>query len=306
MDTSSIRKPVNRILYTTGNREFVEDTYSLEDCKDDQITVKSVFTGICRSDIDMMVGEFGPLPISMSGHEGLGQVIAKGSLVNNVKIGDYVATRGEPAYADFYNVRPDEYVVVPDADPKYIIEPVACGVNLVYQKFNEILQRSGEGKRLLILGSGFLAWVAFNTLKIHSLQFEIDVVGSSNTLLWGDKLKSAYSGEYDVIIDLSSKTDVFDNLIYKDNALIIIGTQKEVKTNFSNMLWKAVTLVFPSPRNPAFHECMRKSVEWIRDNKLKVDDFWTKGYNRNTEWQQAFQDGLDRPKNYSRGYIVWD
>ena len=92
-------------------------------------------TGVCRSDIDMMMGNFGPLPLGMQGHEGLGQVTRVGSLVTDVKEGDYVATRGEPAYADYYNVRSDEFVVVPELDSKYILEPVACGINCIVDDF---------------------------------------------------------------------------------------------------------------------------------------------------------------------------
>jgi hypothetical protein len=50
---------------------------------------------------------------------------------------------------------------------------------------------------------------------------------------------------------------------------------------------------------------MEMAVSMIQNGKLNVDNFWTKSYNRETEWHQAFSDGLDRPKNYSRGYIVW-
>ena len=144
-------------------------------------------TGVCRSDIDMMQGEFGPLPLSMQGHEGLGRVIGIGASITGVKFNDYVATRGEPAYADIYNVRDGEFVVVPEAHPRYILEPVACGINIVQQPIREIAERSGPGKRLLILGSGFLAWVAYNTIKLNHLEFTIDVIGRSNTELWGDK-----------------------------------------------------------------------------------------------------------------------
>lgn len=295
-----------RILYTDGKGKFTETFYHKPDCSDKEIAVKAIMTGVCRSDIDMMMGEFGPLPINMSGHEGLAEVMVVGKDIKGVKVGDLVATRGEPAYADYYNVRENEWVVIPNASPKYIIEPVACGVNVVRQPFSEIKKRSGPDSRLLILGSGFLAWVAYHTLDLLDVDIAVDVVGSSNTELWGDKLLSAATGKYDVVIDLSSKKDVFDKDILKNNALIIFGAQKEVTTDFSNLLWKACTMVFPSPRNDEFIWCMRAAVHWIESGQLQVDSFWTKCYNRNTEWQQAFADGKDRPNGYSRGYIKWD
>jgi hypothetical protein len=296
----------SRILYTEGQGVFEEKIWDKPEPSSNEIEVKALMTGVCRSDIDMMQGTFGPLPLHMQGHEGLGVVTKVGADIFNVKIGDYVATRGEPAYSDYYNSRFGEFVVVPEAAPKYILEPVACGINVVMQAEKEIRTREGSGKRLLILGSGFLAWVAYNTLILDRFKFDIDVVGSSNRDLWRDCLRSDVNGTYDVIIDLSGSTVVFDKVIYNDNALIILGSQKTVNTDFSGLLWKACTMIFPSPRNPKFIKCMQAAERWITDRHLNVDNFWTKGYDRNNDWQLAFQDGKSRPKDYSRGYIVWE
>lgn len=295
-----------RILITTGNGAFTEGGWEKPEHTDDEIVVKSIMTGVCRSDIDMMNGEFGPLPIHMQGHEGLGKVIHIGKNIKDVKHGDYVATRGEPAYADYYNVKKNEYVVVPDAQPKYILEPVACGINLIDQANDQIKQRQGVHARMLILGSGFLAWVAYHTMRLNGYFYRIDVVGSNNKDLWGDILQSDTAGNYDVVIDLSSRLDIFEKDILRENALIIFGTQKDVTTNFSNLLWKACTMIFPSPRNPRFIDCMHFAKHWVENGYLEVDSFWTKSYNRDTQWQQAFADGVDRPNGYSRGYIKWD
>ena len=299
---------MNRILMTTGNGEFVETEFTCPKLDANDIEVKSIMTGVCRSDIDMMQGNFGPLPLHMQGHEGLGQVTKVGSAIFDVRVGDLVATRGEPAYADIYTVRQHEYISVPEAHPRYIIEPVACGINIINQSLSELKWRQGNGSKLLILGSGFLAWVAYHTITKHyHLRFDIDVVGNSNQDLWGDKLRPTTDQEYDVIIDLSSKGNILDSDLYKDCALIIMAAAKSqpIYTTFDKMLWKATTMVFPSPRNSKFHQCMRDGVWMIENGKLDVDKFWTRSYNRNTEWQQAFKDGADRPANYSRGYIEW-
>lgn len=297
---------MNRILQTIGDGEFTETQYDVPPLTEDEICVRSVMTGVCRSDIDMMMGDFGPLPLSMQGHEGLGQVIGVGANIKDVTFGDYVATRGEPAYADVYNVRRNEYVLVPEAAPRYILEPVACGINVVMQPIREIAERSGPGKRLLILGSGFLAWIAYHTILLNHLDFEITVVGSSNQSLWGDKLSTAPAGKFDVVIDLSGRTDVFDSDFLNVQALFVFGAQKEITTDFGNLLWKACTMIFPSPRTDKFYSCMKDAEQWITNGDINVDSFWTKGYNRDTEWQQAFSDAINRPDGYSRGYIYWN
>ena len=291
-----------RILYTQGNGSFVETTWLKPYMTDNEIEVKSLMTGVCRSDIDMMVGNFGPLPIEMSGHEGLGQVTKVGALVSGIKEGDYVATRGEPAYADVYNAKHNEWVQIPEPHPRYIIEPVACGINVVDQASEEIKKRHGK---ILIIGSGFLAWVAYHRLMLRKL--DIDVLGSNNQDLWGNTLLLGTSESYDVVIDLNGKYALGTEINLNNNALIIDGVGKAVSREEAQaQLWKACTTVRPSPRNPNFHQCMKDAVWMIENGYLEVDSFWTRAYNRNIEWQQAFADGADRPSGYSRGYIKWD
>ena len=291
---------MTRCLQTTGQGYFEQVTYDLPPLTEDEICVRAVMTGVCRSDIDMMQGNFGPLPLGMQGHEGLGQVIGIGANITNVNFGDYVATRGEPAYADIYNVRANEYVWVPEAHPRYIIEPVACGINAV-----DVADCSRQDK-ILIIGSGFLAWVAYHTLTKFKHCEHVDVVGSSNIDLWGNRLLLGTSESYDVVIDLSGKYSLGIDINLNNNALIVDAVGKAVSREEAQaQLWKACTTVRPSPRNPNFHQCMKDAVWMIENGYLEVDSFWTRCYNRDTEWQQAFADGVDRPNGYSRGYIKW-
>ena len=292
---------MTRCLQTTGQGFFEEVEYDVPPLNEGEICVRAVMTGVCRSDIDMMQGNFGPLPLHMQGHEGLGEVIGIGANITNVKFGDFVATRGEPAYADIYNVRKDEYVQVPEAHPRYIIEPVACGINTV-----DVADVSRTDK-ILIIGSGFLAWVAYHTLTKFKHCENVDVLGSSNIELWGDTLLLGTTDSYDVVIDLSGKYALGIDINLNNNALIVDAVGKAVsKEEAQQQLWKAVTTIKPSPRNQNFHQCMKDAVWMIENGYLEVDSFWTRGYNRNIEWQQAFADGVDRPNGYSRGYIKWD
>ena len=294
-----------KCLQTTGQGYFEEVDYDKPEPSDTEIEVKAVMTGVCRSDIDMMQGNFGPLPLEMQGHEGLGIVTKVGKDINpysSVKVGSYVATRGEPAYADYYNCRENEFVVVDELHPKYILEPVACGINCVVDNFQDRPET-----KTLILGSGFLAWVVYNNLKFHFKNMEVDVLGSSNTELWGDKLLLGTTESYDNIIDLSGKYELGTEINLNNNALIIDAVGKAVsKEEAQSQLWKAVTTIKPSPRTPNFINAMYQARYMIENGKLEVDSFWTKGYNRTTEWKQAFEDGVNRPEGYSRGYIKWD
>jgi len=293
------------ILYTQGDGKFVEVDWQRPPIKSNQIAVKAVLTGVCRSDIDMMQGKFGPLPIDMSGHEGLAQVLEVGNDVTNVMIGDYVAVHGHGgAYADEYNVDANEFVIVPVAEPRYILEPVACALNIGFRT------QSGE---TLIIGSGFLSNVIAQYIKQSSLinVDTIDVVGGSNKNEWNvidiPLLSSIPDKKYDNVIVLNGAVN-FDQALElcNDNARLLIGCPlKESTTDFQKALWKNITIECPSPRDPNFIDCMREAGNRIEKGELVVDNFWTTGYNRNTEWQQAFEDSVNRPLNYSRGYISW-
>ncbi len=303
-----------RILHTTGKGCFAETEYDCPDQFDDGIIVRAVMTGVCTSDVAMMQGEFGPLPLHMQGHEGLGQVIAVGANVKTaVKVGDYVATRGEPAYADQYPVREGEYVVVPEAAPKYIIEPVACGVNVVLGDLVEIDSRvyANANAKILLIGSGFLAYVAYKTLKNLNINVPVDVIGSSNRHMWqaaGVELKNQPDKEYDIVINLKDSHAWLEQAdIIANNGCLIDAVSRSIsKRESENFLWRSITTVRPSPRKAIFHTCMETAVEWIKSGQLEVDSFWTMGYNRNTEWQSAFGDSHNRPQHYSRGYIYWE
>ena len=297
-----------KLLHTDGKGKFLERTWTKPAMKSDEIEVKATMTGVCRSDIDMMHGNFGPLPLHMQGHEGLGQVTKVGTdVMGGVKVGDSVATRGEPAYADYYNVRDTEFVVVPENDPKYIVEPVACGINIVMTILNELVAR--RKSKILIIGSGFLSTVVYAKLKALKLDNFVDVLGSSNRKFWEDRLITEPRGKYDVVIDLKSESTLLFEFSYllEDNPIIVMAAEKKgITTTFGNFLWKNATMVFPSPRNPNFHFCMQDAVNMIKTGMLNVDTFWTKAYDRETEWQQAFEDGTNRPEGYSRGYIKWN
>lgn len=307
MDTPDFKNPVRQLI-TKGDSQFQEQAYDVPLLMRDEIRVRAIYCGVCRSDIDMMHGKFPLLPTEMHGHEGLGEVIAKGNNVHDCSIGDYVATRGEPGYADVYNCKQGTYCVVPEAKPEYIIEPVACAVNMVLNCQMD-LYRHIDGK-MLIIGGGFLAKVFYETLLAKDMDFEVDVWTYTDLDWWNQyNVDTTHyrRWDYDVVVDLKD-TDQIKHAKVAPNGLIILAAQKSVPHmfDFADWLWNNVTIKFPSPRADTFHEAMHWAVRAVQTGKIEVDNVWTKGYNRDTEWQQAFADADNRPQGYGRGYIEWD
>jgi threonine dehydrogenase-like Zn-dependent dehydrogenase len=254
----------------------------------------------------MMTGDFTLLPTNMHGHEGLGQVIAVGNDIDDCVSGDYVATRGEPAYADIYNCAKGTYCVVPEAKPEYIIEPVACAVNMEMVCHDELKQR--DYGKMLIIGTGFLAKVFHQTvLQSSDYSYDISVLGKSNADYWGNALVNIGQDGYDVVVDLKG-SNIIKDVKVNPNAMVILASapHREYNFPFEDWLWNNVTIKMPSPRAETFHNAMKSATKMVSQGKINLDNVWTNSYNRETNWKQGFSDALNRPANYSRGYIKWN
>lgn len=302
-----------RLFYTTGNEDIIETEWDKPEPTDTQIEVKNVITGVCRSDIDMYTGNFATLPKEIQGHEGLGMVTKIGRRITDVEEGDIVATRGEPAFADYYNAEQDTYVAVPEISPRYIVEPVACGINIFKSSLGAGGITSGD---IIILGSGFLATVLYETIRMEGVTHHVTVVGRANTDYWKAQNVELHATRdtlpetrrYNLVYDLSDKTDYLENLIpIHDCATIILAAEKHPNAvlPMQDLLWKAAKIIFPSPRNNGFIDSMEMAVELIRENVIKTEPLWTHVYDRDTEVKKAFKEGLNRTEGYSRGFIRW-
>lgn len=322
-------------LHLTKPLQVDEYEWTVPELAPDQIRVKTKMTGVCRSDI----GNYGGLEampysdknnpngiLGTWGHEGLGVVDAIGSAVTTAKVGDFVATFSDPAYADYYLARVGEFVVVPELSPKYILQPVASGLNVIKEtlRFMDLLSYSNEP--ILLIGSGFLSGIIGKYISYVNATddcyvspenpYKLEVVGRANKELWQELGFKQYdsldevTGKYKVIIDLSSKAENFykiEELIDVEPLICYAATPTvPVTTNFFNMCWKCAQIILPSPRNKRFIDAMRIGAHLIETNQLNVDNLWTRGYDRKTEYKQAFEDGLNRTREYSRGYIKWD
>ena len=289
-------------FYTTGRSDIVAHVWDKPDPTDNQIEVKSLFTGVCSSDVAMYKGEFTLLPIHMHGHEGLGCVTAIGANITDVAVGDIVATRGEPAFAECYNAELGTYVKVPSADPAYIIEPIACAVNIA--RSVQIQQNHS----VAILGTGFLAKIVYQLIKGKT--DKIVVVGSANSKYWTSEAVNqltSLEGSYDIVYDLSDKPQYVTANCINENGTYVLAAEKKpsVTTSFANWLWKNVSIVCPSPRDPRFHSYMLESVELISSGALKIDGMWNTFGHTKLQVSEAFAAAANREYFGKRLYINW-
>ena len=202
-----------KLFYTTGKKDIHETVWDKPEPTSNEIEVQSIYTGICSSDVAMFEGTFTTLPKHIQGHECIGKVTKVGSYVESnspVKVGDIVATRGEPGFADYYNTPIENFVIIPKAEPKYIIEPVACGINIASSVVGASLN-----SKIAIVGTGFLARVIYEYLS-HLGFVDFTVYGKAFADYWESKKNVTYikhkshhldvtrAGKYDYFIEIFS------------------------------------------------------------------------------------------------------
>lgn len=290
--------------------------------KDTQVEIKTLFCGVCRSDIgsyarwELMpyASEFNPDGVlGTFGHEAVGIVTAVGAYVTKTKIGDYVATWSDPGYAETYYATEKELTVIPEPDPKFILQPVACALNILFKTINA---KSDPDYEVLLVGTGFMSIIIGQYCKSNFI--DLTVVGNSNRKIWEDlgyELQSMESiidsdKKYTSIIDLSSKAENFD-LITKHiaglEAVICYASTPTtpITTNFFENCWNCHTIIMPSPRNSDFDEVMEETRDAIINDEIDPSIIWSKEYDRHNidEVKQAFEDGKHRPPGYLRGYL---
>ena len=304
-----------KLLYTTGKNDLCETIWNKPNPAKDEIEVKAVMTGLCSSDVAMYQGKFTTLPMDIQGHEGLGIVSKVGSLVEanmGLREGDIVATRGEPGFADYYNAKMGTFVKVPKADPKYILEPVACGINVANAVYNH---SEDKEQTIAIIGTGFLARITHYTLKRAGYK-NFYVYGKAYPEHWEkqDVVRMTHTGfhlqmptdiqGFDAFIDYSSKPQYITSNYVNENGVFVLAAEKKVDIlDFSKYLWNNITIKCPSPRDNTFIDSMRYARECIKSGSLNVSDMWVKSYDRD-DAKTAFENKLNGTDK-GRSYLTW-
>ncbi len=308
-----------RLLHSFEKDSITEHVWDRPEMTDDQIEIKTIYCGICRSDVGAFK-RWEEMPfdgdLAHFGHEGLGEVTKVGKNISGVKVGDFVATWSDPAYADYYYAKENEFVLIPEPDPKYILQPVASAVNIAKKSLFSFGSKFDFEKKFLLLGSGFMSFVVAQVLRKYGVEFI--VCGSSHRGIWKDKFRiellnfdDQIENSFDCVIDLTSKAENFNKIIQvcKNEGVICYASTPytPVTTNFFETCWKCHTWIFPSPRNSDFNEIMAVTRDLIEEGYLDTEWMWSKSYDRNSmnEVQQGFVDGAERKGDYIRGYIKW-
>lgn len=319
-----------RTLHSYSKDTIGEYDWFKPEPKYDEIEVQPAFAGVCRSDIGSYA-RWENMPYTDAenpngrlggfGHECVGTVTKIGSKVTNVKVGDYVATWGDPAYALYYNVKATDIAIVPSLDYKYILQPVACAINIAMKTLDmrnkldyngSVENKNGD---VLLIGTGFMSIIIGQYFNWRGVPYV--VVGSSNKEEWEKLGKNVIPIEnmmrarrkFSTCIDLSSKAatwNKFPELIHPEGLICYAATPSEpITTNFFEACWNCFNFIMPSPRNLNFNEVMQATADLVTKNIIDPSFIWTKGYDRHdmNSVKEAFEDGKNRKSGYVRGYL---
>ncbi len=282
--------------YGDSKVNFEEGT--LSSLEPDEILLKNIFCGVCTNDVNQYTGKGFVMPPLRFGHESLSIVVEVGEKANELFgeyfcIGSIVSTYdSDPGFSTYMKAKYWKCFRVPEINPKYILEPVACAIN-------GILGIKELGK-IGIFGTGFMALILAEFCKHYNLSY--DVIGNNNHATF-KKLDleipiESSDKEYNSVFILNKNAKY--NIAIGGNVVYYQST-KELTINTDEAEFKALTYHFPSPRSKNFFNAMSLSAEWISTGVLNPQ--WTKGFEFNNS-QEAFESFLKRNQNEFKSYII--
>ncbi len=251
-----------KALQITGENEFAIVDVPREQPREDQVTVRIEIVSTCpRWDMSMMGGKdmFDaskqpdyPLPPGFPGHEMAGTVVAVGSEVASLKVGDRVAALehliGNGAYAEYLNYRENELIKLPDNvgwKQAVSFELLKC-VLIGLLQFGDL-----NGKSMLVSGlgpAGILAMQAARLMgasRVVAIDITRERIDFVNGLDVGVAKHASELGDerfdlgYDCVGAAASVQNVLERV---DSHLVIFGVLKG-EVRYGGHLWfKGITL----------------------------------------------------------------
>lgn len=245
-----------KALQITGENAFQIIDIPMTEPREDQVTVQIVIVSTCpRWDMSMMGGKdmFDaskqpdyPLLPGFPGHEMAGTVVAVGSKVESLKVGDRVAALehldGNGAYAEYLNYREHELVKLPDnVEWKQAVsfELLKC-VLIGLLQFGDL-----SGKSMLVSGlgpAGILALQAARLMgasRVVAIDITQERIDYVNRLGIGEAIHANELGDerFDLGYDCVGAAASVQNILERvDSHLVIFGVLKG-EVRYGGHLW---------------------------------------------------------------------
>jgi threonine dehydrogenase-like Zn-dependent dehydrogenase len=255
-------------------------------------------SGVCASSLPLWEGRQWfdyPQPPGAPGHEGWGRVVAIGSGVAEVAVGDRVAALTYRAHAEYDLASADAVVRLPDSlgDVPVPGEPLGCACN--------IFNRSGieAGQTVAIVGIGFLGALltqlathaGARVIALSRRPFALELArscGAAHTLPLDEhhkvleQVKTLTQGRWcERVIEatgLQWPLDVAGEITAERGRLIIAGYHQDGTRQVNMQLWnwRGIDVVNAHERDPrAYLEGMRTAVDLMAAGVLNPQPLYT-------------------------------
>ena len=292
-----------------------------------QVRLRLEGCGLCASNIPVWEGrEWFSYPVAAGnpGHEGWGVVDAVGEGVENVQVGDRVATLSYNSYAQYDIADADKVVKLPEtlAGKPFPGEPLGCAMN--------IFRRSDitEGQTVAILGIGFLGALLVQLAKnagarviaVSQREFSLKVAkecGADETILMDDhyqiidKVKELTNGNFcERVIECTGKEwplNLAGELTAERGKLIIAGFHQDGmrQVNIQLWNWRGIDVINAHERDPQeYIKGMQEAVAAVAEGSLNPDKLYTHSFTLDN-MAQAFNSLTSRPDGFVKALITF-
>jgi len=286
-----------------------------------EVLVETKACGICQGDVYTFQGK-APGGRAM-GHEGVGIVAEVGEDVENVKLGDKVATLGHPAFAEFHKTDYRKVAKIPDSVEDFtlwISEPLACVVNGIRGSGFQI------GDNVCIIGCGYMGLLLIQAIPKSLINSFIALDVRNERLNLAEKfgaefvinpkeadavkeVRSILGGEADVVIEASGAEGTINlatELVRPGGRLVIFGAHV-LDEVVPTMKWhvKGLRILntapnFSSDFTKDFHDAVKLLKRGVFDQKSLITHKFSY-----KEAERAFMVASQKPPDYIKGVLIF-
>jgi threonine dehydrogenase-like Zn-dependent dehydrogenase len=291
-----------------------------------QVRVRLEGSGVCASNLTPWEGpEWMTFPTQPGdlGHEGWGVIDAVGEEVRDLRPGEWVATLGTKAYAEYDIADASAVAKIPGelAGVPFPGEPFGCAIN--------IFRRSDirEGQTVAIIGIGFLGAIltrlaskaGARVIAISRRQTSLDLarqMGAAETIPMEDhyaiieKVKELTGGKFcERVIEAVGKQwplDLAAELTGEGGRLVIAGYHQDGprRVNMQLWNWRGFDVVNAHERDPTVAlQGVREAIEAVRSGLIDPTNVITHRYPLE-RLDEALNATRDRPGDFVKAVVI--
>lgn len=290
-----------------------------------EVLVRLQGCGICASSLPLWEGrpwfEY-PLDAGEPGHEGWGIIIAKGSEVHSLKLGQRVACLGQHAFAQTACFAAENVVPLPHEldDKPFPGEALGCAMNIFRR--GDIL----AGQHVAIIGAGFLGllltqlavdagaqvYVFSRRASARERALAAGATAAFDTEDWwgnAQKFKALTGGAGSArvieVTGLQFALDLATELVAEYGKLIIAGFHQDGlrQINMQRWNWQGIDVINAHERSEQrCVEGIKAAVQATLEKRIRPQELLTHSFCLD-ELDRGFETMLLRPDDFVKGWV---